>query len=127
MTKCSVASVRKRSVGSNRDAANSGAAHNRTATALASRNGARARHMSEEVEVGDRRQTDAGERALRDREIRLVPQADVRQIGRENTLRLGEGQLAAFGVERGGGFVEQGVDLAVAVVTAVEAGRRRLR
>ena len=48
-----------------------------------------ARDVLEEQEVAERRQADAGERALRDDDVVCVPQADVGHVARDNPLDLG--------------------------------------
>jgi hypothetical protein len=58
-----------------------------------------------------------------DRDVRLVPQADIRGIRGNSPLRLHE-QPAALGlVRRNRGSVDQPIDLGVCVIAAIEPGR----
>src|SRR5437868_262581 len=97
-----------------------------TAKPLIRRGGLYAGNISQEVEIRKRGEVHAGQRSLRDRDVRLVPQADVRHISRDQPLNLLIQLEPPRVVERCGRLVEKPVDFNVAVVTAVESGRRHL-
>src|SRR5262245_9200492 len=90
MAKCRVRSVRKCSAGSTTDAA--WARVDTQTTAIRRRLIRRTRrdpsHISQEVEIGERRQVHTGQRTLRHSKVRLVPEADIRHVLRDNPLHL---------------------------------------
>src|ERR1051325_10349484 len=99
MEKCGVSSVRKRYAGSTAEASAAWAAKASSARLVDSLAiGRRARDIFQEQEIGRGPQADAGQRSLRDRVVRLVPEADVRHFGRDELLHLGEQPLAFGGV-----------------------------
>src|SRR5712671_4955779 len=107
MMKCSVGSTRNRRAGSTREAAVawvvSASPDARTAAALAA--DSRSRQLTnspihqfcrsrscdifEEGEVRNRKNVDAGQPALGDRDVRLAPQADVRRVLGDHALDVG--------------------------------------
>ncbi len=88
--------------------------------------GAAARDVLQEREVGDRRQPDAGEVGLEHRDVLLVPEADVGNVRGNQLLRPGIERPPRRDVHRQGRFPNQPIDVGIAVVHAIEAGRRRL-
>ena len=86
----------------------------------------RAGHIFEEQQVCRGPEMNAGQRALRDGVVGLVPQADIRHFLRQNLLDLAEEPQALRGVGRRGCLIDQPIDARVAEVAAVETGRRRL-
>src|SRR4051812_5056347 len=86
----------------------------------------RAGDIFEEQEVGCRPEDDTGQRSLGDGEIGLVPEADVRDVPRENLLDLAEQPLPLLVILRHARSIDQIVDLRVVEVTAIEARRREL-
>src|SRR6476620_6075422 len=90
--KCSVRICLKRSSGSTRPVALEGTALNssrtRTVSSLVGRR-CNPGNVLEEVEVGERGEVNAGESALRDGDVRFVPQADVGDVARDDPLDVG--------------------------------------
>src|SRR5580765_2293397 len=123
MVKCSVVSVRKLSAGSMSNAASARLASSSSATAATKRLIRRIRrdasHISEEIEIAERCHVNAGQRALGNGKIGLVPETDVRHVARDGALHLLKEIEATTIVGRCAGLIEEAIDLRVAVVTAV--------
>src|SRR5262245_30341281 len=129
MTKCSVVSVLKWNAGSSSEDASARAAASRIAAATAKRpikklirRTRNPGNIPQEIEVGQRGHVHARQGALRDREIGLVPKADVRHVASHDPLHLPIQVEAAVLVRRDTCLVEQPVDRRIAVVPAVESG-----
>src|SRR6059036_489088 len=125
--KWSVGSRQKRYRGSNDEAAPAGAARSSSSAALMSRFTRRcARDVFQEDEVGGRKQVDAGQIALGDGRVRLVPETDVRRLLGDDTLNVPKQRASSVIVGGSRRFVEQAIDARILEEPAVEAARRRL-
>src|SRR4029077_7340568 len=111
--KCSVESVRKRKAGSNTDAARTPGTTARSSSALIDSRMIRGRagHIFEEQQVRRGPELDAGQRALRDGVVGLVPQADIRHLFRQNLLHVAEEAQALDGVGRRRRLLDQAIDV----------------
>ena len=94
----------------------------------AQREGSLARDVSEKREVSLRRETDAFELWLGEREVGAVPEADVGGGVREQPLNRSVEMPARFVIGRLGRLVYQAIDFRVAESSAIETrGRDLLR
>src|SRR5687768_12583404 len=107
--KWAVARVRKRKAGSNADAAWTPGAAARITSALADSRMIRGRteDIFEEQQICRRPEVNAGQRALGDGVVGLVPQADVRDLFRQDLLNLAEEPHPLGQVGRCGRLLDQ--------------------